>query len=303
MDLNGILPLYKPAGMTSHDCVAKIRKILKMKKVGHTGTLDPEVTGVLPICIGRATKVAQYMSDYSKTYEGEVTLGFSTTTEDFTGEVVKTKKVEVRISMEELEKVIAKFTGEIEQIPPMYSAVKVNGKKLYEYARAGQQVERPRRKIEVYHLTILGEPIYANDMFSFSFRVNCSKGTYVRTLAVDIGQALGYPAHMSALTRTASGPFVKEDCLTFEKIEQLVAEGNISSFLLKIETALAHFKRITVPKDIEKKILNGSVLPLPINIQEDRFTIFNEFDDCLAVYIKHPTKPGLMKPEKIIKID
>lgn len=233
MDLNGILPLYKPAGMTSHDCVAKIRKILKMKKVGHTGTLDPEVTGVLPICIGRATKVAQYMSDYSKTYEGEVTLGFSTTTEDFTGEVVKTKKVEVRISMEELEKVIAKFTGEIEQIPPMYSAVKVNGKKLYEYARAGQQVERPRRKIEVYHLTILGEPIYANDMFSFSFRVNCSKGTYVRTLAVDIGQALGYPAHMSALTRTASGPFVKEDCLTFEKIEQLVAEGNISSFLLK----------------------------------------------------------------------
>lgn len=302
MDLNGILPLYKPRGMTSHDCVAKIRKMFKTKKVGHTGTLDPEVTGVLPICIGRATKVAQYMSDYSKTYECEVTLGFSTTTEDFTGDIVEEKRVEAPFKREVIEKVLKSFIGEIEQVPPMYSAVKVNGKKLYEYARAGQQVERPRRKIVVHNLTILGEPNYSEDKFSFSFRVNCSKGTYVRTLAVDIGQALGYPAHMSKLTRTASGPFVKEDCVTFEQLQQFILNENISDSLLKIEQALAHFKKVKVTKDIELKVLNGSVLPLPNDLKEDRFTIFNENDECLAVYIKHPSKLGLMKPEKIIKI-
>lgn len=304
MNLEGILALNKPKGMTSHDCVAKLRKMLKTKKIGHTGTLDPDVTGVLPICVGRATKVAQYMSDYSKTYEGEVTIGFSTTTEDFTGDVVETKNVEIPIERQKIEQVLKSFTGKVEQIPPMYSAVKVNGKKLYEYARAGQEVERPKRDVYIYELTLLNEPVLSDQKLSFKFRVNCSKGTYVRTLAVDIGRALGYPAHMSALTRTASGPFVLEDCLTFEQIEEVIAKDDLQSALLKIETALAHFKSIRVNKEVEKKVLNGSVLPLPDGIEGvERFTVFNEKEECLAIYMKHPAKPGLMKPEKIIKID
>ncbi len=300
MEIDGILPLLKPKGMTSHDCVAKLRGILKTRKIGHTGTLDPEVTGVLPICIGKATKVAQYMSDYSKTYECEVTLGFSTTTEDFTGEIIEEKPVKELISKQQLNEVMAAFSGEIEQIPPMYSAVKVNGKRLYEYARAGIVVERPSRRVVIHNLTVLTEPeLIEENKLKFSFRVHCSKGTYVRTLAVDIGKQLGYPAHMSALVRTASGPFTLEDCLTFEEIERKFKSEELQQKLFKIEDALAFLKRIQVDDDIAFKVLNGAVLPFPEGIAENRFTVYNKNGKCLAIYQKHPTKDGLMKPEKV----
>ena len=149
--MEGIIPLYKPKGMTSHDCVFKLRKILKMKKIGHTGTLDPDVTGVLPICVGKATKVAEYLTDAGKTYEGEVTLGYSTTTEDASGEVVRRKKVDRIILRDEIIKGLSAMTGELTQTPPMFSAVKVNGKRLYEYARQGIEIERPSRKFRFIH--------------------------------------------------------------------------------------------------------------------------------------------------------
>ncbi|EHL2530630.1 tRNA pseudouridine(55) synthase TruB, partial [Listeria monocytogenes] len=152
--MNGIIPLWKERGMTSHDCVFKLRKILHTKKVGHTGTLDPEVEGVLPICIGRATKLAEYVTDEGKVYVAEITLGKSTTTEDATGETVMTKEL-ADISADELQAALTKLTGKITQIPPMFSAVKVNGKKLYEYARAGIEVERPSRQVDIYSLTRL----------------------------------------------------------------------------------------------------------------------------------------------------
>ncbi len=304
MELQGILPLHKPKGMTSHDCVAKLRRILKTKKIGHTGTLDPEVTGVLPICIGRATKVAEYMSDYSKTYIGEVTIGFSTTTEDFTGELVEKKTVDKLFSRQEIEEVLQLFTGEITQIPPMYSAVKVNGKRLYEYARAGKEVERPKRQVVIHQLTLLTDPEWIeDDKVKFSFQVHCSKGTYVRTLAVDIGKKLGYPAHMSSLIRTASGPFKLEDCLTFEEIEVKVEVGQLQTELLKLEDAISYFPKVVVDKQTEVKVMNGMVLPIREGIETDRFTVYNQDDECLAIYIKHPTKAGLMKPEKILKND
>lgn len=303
MELEGILPLHKPKGMTSHDCVAKLRRILKTKKIGHTGTLDPEVTGVLPICIGRATKVAQYMSNYAKTYIGEVTIGFSTTTEDFTGEVVEKKRVDRVISRQEIEEVIQSFTGVIMQTPPMYSAVKVKGKKLYEYARAKIEVERPERQVVIHELTLETPPITHEGLVTFSFQVHCSKGTYVRTLAVDIGKKLGYPAHMSALTRIASGPFTINDCLTFEKIEERVASGQIQNDLLKLEEAIAFFPKVVVSRADAKKVMNGMVLPLPNKIEENRYTVYNEEGECLAIYIPHPTKIGLMKPEKVLKND
>lgn len=304
MEIQGILPLHKPKAMTSHDCVAKLRRILKTRKIGHTGTLDPDVTGVLPICIGRATKVAQYMSDYAKTYEGEVTIGYSTTTEDFTGELLEKKKVETLFSRLEIEEVLQSFTGEITQTPPMYSAVKVNGKKLYEYARAGVEVARPERKVFIHDLTLLTNPVIVDgDKLKFSFRVHCSKGTYVRTLAVDIGKKLGYPAHMSALVRTASGPFKLEDCLSFEEIEEKVSLGELQGKLLKIEEALSFFVKITVDEITATQVMNGMVLPLPKGIDENKFTVYNGDGECIAIYIKHPTKVGLMKPEKILKND
>src|SRR4051794_15877118 len=188
--MEGILPLYKPAGLTSHDCVFRLRKILKTKKVGHTGTLDPDVTGVLPICIGKATKVAEYITDAGKAYEGEVTIGFSTTTEDASGEVVENKVVDRVISREEILHLFDTFTGEIEQTPPMFSAVKVGGTRLYEYARKGIEVERPTRRVSIYSIELLDDrKEFIGTTVSFRFRVSCSKGTYIRTLAVMIGES------------------------------------------------------------------------------------------------------------------
>src|SRR5690606_17020001 len=155
--MDGILPLWKPAGMTSHDCVVKLRRILKTKKIGHTGTLDPGVEGVLPMCIGRATKIAQFVTEMGKSYRAEVTIGIATTTEDADGEIVSQKKVDKTFTRDEIEKVLASLTGEIEQIPPMYSSVKVKGRPLYEYARKGIEVERPRRKVNIYRLKLLDD--------------------------------------------------------------------------------------------------------------------------------------------------
>ncbi|WP_246589497.1 tRNA pseudouridine(55) synthase TruB [Desertibacillus haloalkaliphilus] len=301
MNRSGILPLYKPKGVTSHDCVAKVRKILKTKKVGHTGTLDPDVTGVLPICIGRATKIAEYMTDYPKTYEGEVTLGFSTTTEDASGECVEQKRVDRVITKNEVEKVIKRFVGEIKQIPPMYSAVKVKGKRLYEYAREGKHVDRPVRMITIHELTLLGDIKQTEQTVSFRFRVHCSKGTYVRTLAVDIGKELGYPAHMSDLIRTESGPFMLKQCLTLEQLTEQAQAEDVE--LLSIEQAVSHFTRVTVDPTIETKVRNGMVLPQFKGIEEKRVSVYNESGECLAIYQQHPTKKGFIKPEKIIKID
>ncbi|MEG1369799.1 MAG: tRNA pseudouridine(55) synthase TruB, partial [Carnobacterium sp.] len=193
--MEGILPLWKERGMTSHDCVFKLRKILQTKKIGHTGTLDPDVDGVLPICVGRATKVVEYMMETGKAYVGEITLGFSTTTEDSSGEVVETKKVSEVPTIAEIDELMKKFEGIITQVPPMYSAVKVNGKRLYEYARNGETVERPERQATIKKFIRSSEPVFNENAgtVSWRFEVECGKGTYVRTLAVDLGEALGYP--------------------------------------------------------------------------------------------------------------
>ncbi|MGB3891440.1 MAG: tRNA pseudouridine(55) synthase TruB, partial [Priestia megaterium] len=245
--MDGVLILHKPAGLTSHDCVFKVRKLLRTKKVGHTGTLDPDVTGVLPICIGRATKIVEYLTGVTKTYEGEVTLGFSTTTEDSSGEVVEEKKVVDSFSRAQIEEVLSSMTGELQQVPPMYSAVKVKGKKLYEYARQGIEVERPVRTIHIYNFELLDDrAIFEGEQISFTFRVTCSKGTYVRTLAVMIGEALGYPSHMSYLQRTGSGQFSLEDCVTFEDIERAVEEETINEKLHSIEEALNHLPKLQI---------------------------------------------------------
>ncbi len=283
--------------MTSHDCVAVTRKLLHTKKVGHTGTLDPDVTGVLPLCIGRATKVAQYMTDFSKTYEAVITLGFSTTTEDASGDKVEEKKVEKIPSTNEIEKALAAFRGKIEQVPPMYSAVKINGKKLYEYAFKGEVVERPSRQVTIHELDRIGEVREEDGTISIPVRVTCSKGTYIRTLAVDIGEYLGYPAHMSFLIRTASGPFKLEECLTFDQIKQMIEEETLSLF--PMEYALSTMPSLTVAPELEAKLQNGAVLPQVDEMTDDRLVMYNNNGEAIAIYQKHPEKPGLMKPEKV----
>ncbi|KAB2337555.1 tRNA pseudouridine(55) synthase TruB [Cytobacillus depressus] len=302
--MEGILPLLKPKGMTSHDCVFKLRKILKMKKIGHTGTLDPDVTGVLPICLGRATKVAEYITDAGKAYEGEVTIGFSTATEDSSGEIVEEKQVTSTFSRDQILDVLASLTGEITQTPPMYSAVKVNGKRLYEYARQGITVERPSRKVMIYSIELLDErDIFSGSLIRFRFRVSCSKGTYIRTLAVMIGEKLGYPAHMSELVRIQSADFTLEDCLKFEEIEKRLQDGNLLEKIKPLESAISHLPKYTINDTVAEKVKNGAVLKIPgyLTNEDGPIAVETENGVVLAIYAQHPEKPGLMKPVKVLR--
>ncbi|RFB19019.1 tRNA pseudouridine(55) synthase TruB [Bacillus sp. HNG] len=301
--MDGILLLNKPKGMTSHDCVFKVRKLVKMKKVGHTGTLDPDVSGVLPICLGRATKIVEYVTAANKTYEGEATIGISTTTEDASGEIVEEKKVDRPITKDEVLDVLHSLTGEIIQTPPMYSAVKVNGKRLYEYARQGLVIERPSRKITIHHLELLSDIVQKEGTVSFRFRVTCSKGTYVRTLAVQMGEKLGYPSHMSDLKRTSSGDFTLNQCMTLEELEQHVQNETIGEHLLTIEDAVSHLRKILINDKVAEKVKNGSVFPVPKELNEistgEPIAILHN-GEILAIYQRHPEKTQLIKPIKVL---
>ncbi len=263
-DWNGVLVLGKPAGMTSHDCVARIRRLFGTKKVGHTGTLDPEVTGVLPICLGQATRLVEYIQDLPKTYQVIMRLGTSTTTEDATGEILEEAVVDAAaITEERVHSVFQQFLGEIDQVPPMYSAVKVNGKRLYDLAREGIVIERKGRTVTIYDLTL--HSIEARDnAVDVSFTCTCSKGTYVRTLCVDLGRALGYPAHMAQLARIKSGPFTLADAIPLAELEQRVAQGeNPGTFLLPLSKALSFLPRYDVATERKKAVLNGLETALP----------------------------------------
>ncbi|WLR46909.1 tRNA pseudouridine(55) synthase TruB [Halobacillus litoralis] len=297
--MDGILPLWKPKGFTSHDCVSKARGMLKTKKIGHTGTLDPEVEGVLPLCVGKATKIVPFLTDTDKVYEASVTLGSATDTEDATGTTVETTPVHERISKEKIKGVLETFQGWITQTPPMYSAVKVNGKKLYEYAREGVEVERPSREVHIKHIERMPpEPKQEGETFTFSFRVICSKGTYVRTLCVDIGKALGYAAHMSSLVRTQTADITREDCYTFNEIQQVVDESSGEQLLLPLSKGLVHMDSWEVDADQVEKIKHGQVFEKPAHIHEEQFTVMNA-GEVLAIYQQHPRKNGLIKPVRV----
>ncbi|MCM0626251.1 tRNA pseudouridine(55) synthase TruB [Lysinibacillus sp. OL1_EC] len=298
--MNGILPLWKERGMTSHDCVFKLRKILRTKKVGHTGTLDPGVEGVLPICIGQATRIAEYLTDAGKTYEAIISIGRTTTTEDAEGETVEEDLTIKNFSREQLLEVLASLTGVIEQTPPMFSAVKVNGKRLYEYARKGESVERPTRQVTIYDLELLDETAqYEGQEITFPVRIACSKGTYIRTLAVQIGEALGYPAHMKELVRTASGTFTQDNCFTLAQVAELMEAEQVASCILPVEYALADYPYIEITNANEKEIFNGQVLPADALLNSHDKIVYGINGKAVAVYQAHPTKDGLMKPHKM----
>jgi tRNA pseudouridine synthase B len=255
---DGILPIYKERGMTSHDVVFKARKILKMKKIGHSGTLDPEVDGVLLLLLGGATKVSDYAMDLGKSYRAEVCLGIKTTTEDLTGEILEERTVK-GIDISEIKGILKTMIGEIEQTPPIYSAVKVNGRKLYEYARRGQfDVEIPSRKVNIYNIEFLDNSEYYRDgKFYFTIDINCGKGTYVRTIATSIGEKLNIPSTMSKLTRTSSGKITIDHCLKLADVEKCLEENNLENKILKKEYTLEEYQFVEVPLFRAKQVMNG----------------------------------------------
>lgn len=262
--ISGIINVYKEAGYTSFDVVALLRGITRQKKIGHTGTLDPDATGVLPVCFGAATKLCDYLTDKVKEYEATFRLGIETDTQDISGEVISQKNVtmvditneEAYVSKEMLEECIMSFVGKIEQIPPMYSAIKVDGKKLYELAREGKEVERKPRSIEIFNIEIKS---IDEENCEAVIRVECSKGTYIRTLCHDIGRKLGCGATMTKLIRTRSGDFKIEDALTVEQIEDMLADVPF-----EIELPARLDKRRRMARDPEKvqKALESVTIPV-----------------------------------------
>lgn len=250
--IHGILNIYKPKGFTSHDVVAKARGILREKKIGHTGTLDPEAEGVLPLCIGKATKVVPYLTEADKCYEAEVILGAYTTTEDSTGEVLET--FEVNVSKEAIQNTVLSFKGEYVQIPPMYSAIKVKGVRLYELARKGLVVDRPERKVHIYDIEII-EWLENN---RFRIRVHCSKGTYIRTLCTDIGKRLECGAHMGKLLRTKVGQYTLEQSITLQELEEHKEEA--LKKLYSLEDVFKEYPVGYVKKEALSYLYNGNPL-------------------------------------------
>ena len=252
--IHGILNIYKKKGYTSHDVVAKLRGITGQRKIGHTGTLDPEAEGVLPVCLGRATKVCDLLTDRDKTYEAVLFLGIRTDTQDVTGTVTDQGDVQ-GITREMVEQAAHKYVGEYDQIPPMYSALKVNGKKLYELAREGKTIERKARRVRIYELEILEEALPR-----VRLRVRCSKGTYIRTLCDDIGADLGCYGCMEALLRTRVGPFALEEACRLEEVASALKTGELGKMLCPIDRLFAEYPAVRVKEGWEKLAYNGNGL-------------------------------------------
>ncbi len=275
----GILPIYKERGMTSHDVVFRARRILQMKKIGHSGTLDPEVDGVLLLLLGGATKVSDYAMDLGKSYRAEVCIGLKTTTEDLIGDIVEECEVS-NINIDEIKSILKSMIGEIEQKPPIYSAIKVNGRKLYEYARSGQfDIEIPTRKVNIYNISFIeNSEYYKDNKFYFSIDIDCGKGTYVRTIATSIGEKLRLPSTMSKLTRTRSGEITLEKCLKLSEVEQCVQEGLLEQKLLRKEYALEEYQFVEIPKYRAQQVMNG------LRFRKNQFPDYDFTDGIVFTY-------------------
>lgn len=298
-ELTGVLAVFKPAGYTSHDVVAKARRILGMKRIGHTGTLDPQVTGVLPLCLGRATRVVEYIQELPKEYVATLRLGMASDTEDLTGTITETVD-EVKVTEQEVLAVLNSFKGVISQIPPMYSAVKVEGKRLYELAREGKTVERKSREVEIYEIEMT-DMVYSGNYPDITFRVLCSKGTYIRTLCVDIGRALGVPGVMVKLERTMSAGISASHCLTLEQIAEHKEAGTLDEHLIAADEAISHLSRHSVMDEKRKAALQGQRLSTryvaPEVKQAGHFRLYDLQGEFLGIYELDDT--GAIAPVKV----
>jgi tRNA pseudouridine55 synthase len=302
MDMNGIIPLFKERGITSHDCVSKIRKILHTKKVGHSGTLDPNVDGVLPIAIGSATKVVELLMESGKMYKGELLIGYATTTQDLDGEIIESKPLTQPFTDQQIKEQMLKLTGDIIQIPPMYSAIKVNGRKLYEYARAGETVERPKRQIHISRFDLISSTYdEENQQQRVRFEAECSKGTYIRTLAVDLANLLGYPGVMSDLTRIKSGGFNIDQTVTLADIQSAMDNGTIDALLNPIDIVLTQYPKIELTEKQWKGVQNGMWMRLS-EIDSSADTIAMRYNNEIkALYSRHEDDNSY-KPLKMFSV-
>lgn len=295
--INGILNVYKEKGYTSHDVVARLRGIAGQKKIGHTGTLDPEATGVLPVCLGKATKVCDLLTDKDKVYEAVLLLGKETDTQDMTGEILKESPVQVAEA--EAEEAVMSFVGDYSQIPPMYSALKVNGKKLCDLARNGVEVERKAREVVIFGIEIL-----EMNLPRITMRVHCSKGTYIRTLCHDIGKKLGCGGCMESLKRTKSADFYIEEALTLDEIEEKKKAGQLEELLYPIDYVFSSYPKRTVKKKYEKILYNGNRIFAEFFTKKEELVtqkdirIYDEKSQFVGVY-RYDVRQGNYKPVKI----
>lgn len=255
MMVHGILNVYKEKGYTSHDVVAKLRGIIGQKKIGHTGTLDPDAEGVLPVCLGKATRLCDLLTEKEKTYEAVLLLGRTTDTQDTTGETLAVSDTG-HLTEEEVRRAVLSFQGTYPQVPPMYSALKVNGKKLYELAREGKTVERKPRMVTIYGIEILSA-----DLPRVRMEVKCSKGTYIRTLCQDIGESLGCGGCMEELLRTRSGMFEIGESMKLSEISRRKEEGTLNEKILKVDRVFRNLPAVSVKSEWEKLARNGGKLP------------------------------------------
>ena len=293
--INGIVNIYKEKGYTSHDVVAVLRKVVGQKKIGHTGTLDPDATGVLPVCLGRATKVCELLTDHDKTYEALLLLGKTTDTQDISGEVLE-EKDPAHLTEEEVRSCIESFIGAYDQVPPMYSALKVNGKKLYELAREGKTVERKSRRVQIHGIRIL-----EMNLPHVRMEVDCSKGTYIRTLCHDIGEKLQVGGCMEELERTKVGRFLKEDAVTLDEVRQKMEQGEGTELFTPLDQIFAELPAVTVTDAKAWMSYNGNDLPERFLLEKEEWTDGQE----VRVYDSRKNFIGLYQyraPKKLFHI-
>ena len=293
---SGIINVYKEKGFTSFDVVAKLRGILKTKKIGHTGTLDPDAEAVLPVCIGRATKVCDILTDKDKVYEAVMLLGVETDTQDTSGEVLKELPVEV--SEEDVKEAILSFVGEYAQVPPMYSALKVNGKKLYELAREGKTVERKARNVQIFSIEIL-----EIDLPRVRMSVHCSKGTYIRTLCHDVGQKLGCGGCMDKLLRTKVGVFELADTLKLAEIDALAREGLVEDRIISVDELFEDYTKVWMKQEFDVVVHNGNrvkkrMFEEKLSSNTERLRVYDSKGEFIGIY-EYSEERSDFKPVKM----
>ncbi len=294
---NGIINVYKEAGYTSHDVVAKLRGILKQKKIGHTGTLDPDAVGVLPVCLGSGTKLCGMLTDTDKEYRAKMILGKETDTQDISGKILEEKTVTA--DRQETADAVMSFLGGYDQIPPMYSALKVDGKKLYQLAREGKEIERRPRRVQIHSLEI--EEI---QMPLITMRVSCSKGTYIRTLCHDIGRKLGCGGVMVSLERTKAGIFLVKDSLLLSDVARLQGEGRLSEKIRPVDSMFSGYGAVTVERKAQKLIDNGNpfygnmIIERKTYMPEEQVRVYNEDGRFYGIYKFRPEE-GRFVPVKM----
>ena len=296
--IHGVINIHKEKGYTSHDVVAKLRGIVGQKKIGHTGTLDPDATGVLPVCLGKATKLCDMLTDKNKTYETVMLLGKETDTQDISGNVLCENSTD-KLDEEGVKKAILSFVGDYMQVPPMYSALKVNGKKLYELAREGVEVERKARPV-----TILEIQIKEINLPRVRMEVSCSKGTYIRTLCHDIGEKLGCGACMEELIRTRVSRFKLEDSLTLSQVQELKEAGNLDKILVPIDEMFSDYEAITLKDEFMSFVYNGNTF-MPKHVKQfielvdgKMVRVYDDKDNFIAIY-KFIKEKYIFKIEKM----